>query len=231
MPYSNGLKRNIVQCLEDFDIPLYLSHTITRINGKNRVESVTISEVDEHRQPVKGTEKTIDCDCVLLSVGLIPENELGKGLGLETDPATRGPAVFENMETSLEGVFASGNVVHVHDLADYVTDESVAAGLAAGAYVLEGEKDRSHVMNTMAGTGIGYVVPQHIRKNGEEVLLSFRVKAPMKDCEIGVYDGDTCIARFRREAVVPSEMERVKIPAVLMGKVTGDRLEVRLEKS
>lgn len=226
MPYSNGLQRNIVQCLKDYDIPLYLSHTITRITGKDRVESVTMVQVDENRQPVPGTEQTIPCDCVLLSVGLIPENELGSHL--ETDEATRGPAVYENMETSVPGIFAAGNVVHVHDLADFVTDESAAAGRAAADYVLHGEKPRKGTIKTVAGPDIGYVVPQYIRPAHEPVLLSFRVKKPAGDCRIEIFDGKVPIASFRRDTVHPSQMERITIPAVLMEKVTGDRLEVRL---
>lgn len=229
MPYSNGLERNIVQCLQDYDIPLFLSHTITRITGKNRVESVTIAAVDENREPIPGTEQIIECDCVLLSVGLIPENELGNGAGLETDPATKGPVVFENMETSVPGIFAAGNVVHVHDLADFVTDESERAGKAAGAFVCNGEAQCESSLKTIAGAGIGYVVPGRIRNHKESVLLSFRVKTPARNCQIRVYDGDVLIARFVRDVVQPSQMERVTIPAVLMKKVKGDCLEVRLE--
>lgn len=140
MPYSGGLTRNIVQCLDDYDIPLYLSHTITEVRGKNRVEQVVVSEVDEKRQPILGTEQTFDCDTILLSVGLIPENELSRDANLNLDSKTSGPIVFENMETSIPGIFACGNVVHVHDLVDFVTAESIRAGTAAASYILEHEK-------------------------------------------------------------------------------------------
>ncbi len=134
MPYSNGLNRNIVQCLNDYNIPLYLSHTITEIKGKRRVEGAVVSEVDGHGKPIPGTEQFFDCDTILLSVGLIPENELSRNAGIELDPRTKGPVVYENMETSIPGVFASGNVVHVHDLVDFVTAESQRAGAAAAEF-------------------------------------------------------------------------------------------------
>ena len=220
MPYSNGLNRNIVQCLHDYDIPLYLSHTITDIVGKSRVEKVVVSKVDENRNPIEGTEMEFDCDCVLLSVGLIPENELSNDLGVEMDSRTHGPIVYENMETSMEGVFASGNVVHVHDLVDFVSLESEKAGMGAGRYVLNGEVSKDRVVKTINGDNISYVVPQYIRKDNVEksVELSFRVRRPTQQVNIVVRDGDTVIAKFKKEHVIPSEMEKISIPKVLLEK-------------
>ena len=220
MPYSNGLNRNIVQCLHDYDIPLYLSHTITDIVGKSRVEKVVVSKVDENRNPIEGTEMEFDCDCVLLSVGLIPENELSNELGIEMDPRTHGPIVYENMETSMEGVFASGNVVHVHDLVDFVSLESEKAGMGAGRYVTNGEVSKDRVVRTINGDNISYVVPQYIRKDNVEksVELSFRVRRPTQQVNIVVKDGDTVIAKFKKEHVIPSEMEKISIPKVLLEK-------------
>ena len=161
MPYSNGLNRNIVQCLNDYDIPLYLSHTITDIQGKNRVEKVIVSKVDEHKNPIPGTEIEFACDCVLLSVGLIPENELTRQASIEMDPRTNGPVVYENMETSISGIFASGNVVHVHDLVDFVSAESEKAGKAAG--------------DSFVGSGVNAVMQE--KKSVEESHEDKTVKA------------------------------------------------------
>lgn len=157
MPYSGGLNRNIVQCLHDYDIPLYLSHTVTDIRGVDRVEQVVVSQVNDRRQPIPGTEMVFDCDTLLLSVGLIPENELTRQAGIVIDPRTNGTVVWENMETSLPGVFASGNVAHVHDLVDFVTAESQRAGKAAARYVLEGEAEPDSALEIVNGTG--YPIP------------------------------------------------------------------------
>ena len=230
MPYSNGLNRNIVQCLQDFNIPLYLSHTITNIIGKKRVEKVIVSKVDENRNPIQGTEFELDCDCVLLSVGLIPENELSKELGVQMDSKTHGPVVYENMETTLPGVFAAGNVVHVHDLVDFVSAESEKAGIGAGKYVVDGEVGKNTLIQTQNGNNISYVVPQYIRKNNVEknIELSFRVRRPAENINIVVKDRDTVIAKFKREHVIPSEMEKILIPKVLLEK-THSELVVSLE--
>lgn len=232
MPYSNGLNRNIVQCLNDYDIPLYLSHTITDIKGNKRVEQVIVSKVDENRQPIPGTEMVFDCDCVLLSVGLIPENELTKSAGIQMDPRTNGPVVYENMETSVPGIFASGNVLHVHDLVDFVTDESERAGKAAGMYVTHGESACQDVLHTAQGDGVGYTVPQLIRRSDVEkgVELSFRVRSNYTDAAIVVKDGETQIARFKREHMVPAEMEKIMMPKVLLDKVEGTTLTISIEK-
>ncbi len=231
MPYSGGLQRNIVQCLNDFNIPLYLSHTITNIEGKNRVEGVTIAKVGADRKPIEGTEIHFDCDTVLLSVGLIPENELTRSAEIEIDSRTNGSVVFENMETSVDGIFACGNVVHVHDLVDFVTAESKKAGKAAADYVLNGEKSRTDYITLSNGNGIGYTVPQKIRKSAEETEIFFRVRQIFKNSAIVVMDGENQLARFRREHLAPGEMEKIKIPNALMKKIVSDKLTVLVEEA
>lgn len=231
MPYSGGLQRNIVQCLNDFNIPLYLSHTITNIEGKNRVEGVTIAKVGADRKPIEGTEIHFDCDTVLLSVGLIPENELTRSAEIEIDSRTNGSVVFENMETSVDGIFACGNVVHVHDLVDFVTAESKKAGKAAADYVLNGEKSRTDYITLSNGNGIGYTVPQKIRKSAEETEIFFRVRQIFKNSAIVVMDGENQLARFRREHLAPGEMEKIKIPNALMRKIVSDKLTVLVEEA
>ena len=232
MPYSGGLTRNIVQCLHDFDIPLYLSHTITDIQGRDRVERVTVAEVGPDRKPIAGTERTFDCDTVLLSVGLIPENELSRAAGLEMDPRTNGPCVYENMETSVPGVFACGNVVHVHDLVDFVTAESQRAGRAAAAFCAGGRAAATPLLPLKAGNGVGYTVPQQIRmeNTGDGVPVFFRVRAVYRDAKIVVRDAEgTQIAAFPREHLAPGEMETIRLPRVLLQKAAG-ALTVEIEK-
>ncbi len=232
MPYSGGLTRNIVQCLHDFDIPLYLSHTITDIQGRDRVERVTVAEVGPDRRPIAGTERTFDCDTVLLSVGLIPENELSRAAGLEMDPRTNGPCVYENMETSVPGVFACGNVVHVHDLVDFVTAESQRAGRAAAAFCAGGSAAATPLLPLKAGNGVGYTVPQQIRMEniGDGVPVFFRVRAVYRDAKIVVRDAEgTQIAAFPREHLAPGEMETIRLPRVLLQKAAG-ALKVEIEK-
>lgn len=231
MPYSGGLQRNIVQCLHDFDIPLYLSHTIIDIEGKNRVEGVTIAEVGADRKPIAGTEIHFDCDTILLSVGLIPENELTKTADIEMDGRTNGSVVYENMETSVDGIFACGNVVHVHDLVDFVTAESQKAGKAAADYVLNGEKEKSDYISLANGNGVGYTVPQKIRKSADEAEIFFRVRQIFKNSAIVVMDGETRLAKFNREHLAPGEMEKIKIPNALMKKITSDKLTVLIEEA
>lgn len=226
MPYSGGLQRNIVQCLEDFNIPLYLSHTITDIKGKARVEQVVVSEVDENRRPIPGTEMTFDCDTVLLSVGLIPENELTRDAGIEMDARTNGAVVLENRETSAEGVFACGNALHVHDLVDFVTAESMAAGEAAADYVQNGERSRSDVINVVTDSNIGYTVPQKFRADSDKVEFYFRVRRVFKNSKINVTCGDSLIASFKREHMSPGEMENIKIPKVLLSKIEGGEIKI-----
>lgn len=231
MPYSGGLQRNIVQCLNDFNIPLYLSHTITNIEGKNRVEGVTIAKVGADRKPIGGTEIHFDCDTVLLSVGLIPENELTKSAEIEIDSRTNGSVVFENMETSVDGIFACGNVVHVHDLVDFVTAESQKAGKAAADYVLNGEKGKDDYITLANGNGVGYTVPQKIRKDAEEAEIFFRVRQIFKDASIVVMDGENQLAKFKREHLAPGEMEKIRIPNVLMQRIISDNLTVLIEEA
>lgn len=226
MPYSGGLQRNIVQCLEDFNIPLYLSHTITDIKGKARVEQVVVSEVDENRRPIPGTEMTFECDTVLLSVGLIPENELTRDAGIEMDARTNGAVVLENRETSAEGVFACGNALHVHDLVDFVTAESMAAGEAAADYVQNGERSRSEVINVVTDSNIGYTVPQKFRADSDKVEFYFRVRRVFKNSKINVTCGDSLIASFKREHMAPGEMENIKIPKVLLSKIEGGEIKI-----
>lgn len=189
LPYSSGLTRNIVQCLQDFEIPLLFNHTVVDIHGQDRITGVTIAEVDiETKKPKTGTERKVTCDTLLLSVGLIPENELSKQVGLELDPATNGPVVDEGMATSVEGIFAGGNVVHVHDLVDNVTRESEIAGRSAARYILEQKKAATLKLKTKAGQGVSYVVPQiiHAQQMADELALSFRVKEVYKDKRLTV---------------------------------------------
>ena len=224
MPYSGGLTRNIVQCLNDFDIPLYLSHTVSDIQGKDRVERVVVSEVGPDRRPIPGTEMTFDCDTVLLSVGLIPENELSRGADIQMDPRTNGPVVYENMETSIPGVFACGNVLHVHDLVDFVTAEAARAGRAAAAYCAGKQTAEGRTLDIRNGSLVGYTVPQHVRMDadftGADVF--FRVRAICGASRIVVRDeSGTQIASFRREHMAPGEMENIRLPRVLLEKAQG----------
>ena len=220
MPYSGGLQRNIVQCLQDYDIPLYLSHTVTEIRGRDRVEQVVVSQVDDCRRPIPGTEMVFDCDTLLLSVGLIPENELTGQAGITLDRRTNGAVVWENMETSIPGVFACGNVCHVHDLVDFVTAESQRAGAAAAKYVLSGGQVAGRALTVKNGDGVSYTVPQGIRPAGVEKLcdLFFRVNRVCGDSEILVTSGGEQIARFRRDHLAPGEMEHITLPRVLLDK-------------
>ncbi len=209
MPYSSGLKRNIKQCLEDFNIPLYLSHTVTEIEGDKRVTGVTVSKVDENRKPIPGTEMHFDCDTVLFSVGLIPENELTKNADIPLSKGTRGAVVYDNRETEIEGVFACGNVLHVHDLVDFVSEESEIAGRAAADYILSGEKQRD-TLSTVAGDNVSYVLPQLADKNAKPfVKLFFRVRKEIRNAKIVVRSGDKILSEKVKKIVVPGEMENV----------------------
>ena len=228
MPYSGGLNRNIVQCLHDFDIPLYLSHTVTDVIGKDRLERVVVSRVDEKRRPIPGTEMVFDCDTLLLSVGLLPENELSRQAGVLIDPRTNGPVVWENRETSIPGVFACGNVLHVHDLVDYVSAESEQAGRAAAAY-LSGVRAEGEEIRISNGEGVGYTVPQRFHRGTEKLEIFFRVRNIYRDAAIRVMDGDRQIARFRREHMAPGEMENITVPKVLLGLATGSELRLEIE--
>ena len=229
MPYCNGLNRNIVQCLHDYGIPLYLSHTITNVEGLHRVERVTVAKVGADRKPIPGTEMYFDCDTLLLSVGLIPENELTRNADIPLDPATRGAMVYENMETGSPGIFSCGNVVHVHDLVDFVTAESQRAGAAAAAYAAgKGCAESKRTISIERGAHVTYTVPQAIRMENvsDKAELSFRVNQVFGDSEIRVTDGETLLCRYTREHMAPGEMEHITIPRVLLDKVRGTSLKV-----
>ncbi|MDY6340340.1 MAG: FAD-dependent oxidoreductase [Saccharofermentans sp.] len=211
MPYSGGLKRNIVQCLDDFDIPLLLSHTVIDIKGKERVTSVVIAEVDDHLKPVPGTEQEISCDTLLLSCGLIPENELSRSAGVKINPATNGPVVNESFETSVPGVFACGNVLHVHDLVDYVSEESGRAGRSAARFVKANKAGEGPVINIKNGNGIRYTVPSFVRVSelDDDLVIRFRSGNVYRDSYINVlFDGETKLHR-RKQIITPGEMEQV----------------------
>ena len=212
MPYSSGLKRNIAQCLDDFNIPLYLNHTVTRIDGDGRVTGVQISQVDENKRPIKGTEKYFPCDTVLFSVGLIPENELTKNAEIPLSPTTKGAIVYQNRETLQGGVFACGNVLQVHDLVDFVSEESELAGRSAAEYVRSGARERDGI-NCVNGQNISYVLPQRIDRNqAGNVKLFFRVRNTFENCKIKAEcDGQVLIERKKRIAV-PGEMETLILP-------------------
>lgn len=214
MPYSGGLKRNIVQCLDDYGIPLKLSHTVVDIQGKERVTGVTIAQVDENRRPIPGTEVNYSCDTLLLSVGLIPENELSRSIGVEMNRVTSGPNVSDKLETSAEGIFACGNVLHVHDLVDYVSEEATLAGTNAAAYVrAESGEAGGHRVEMKAENGVRYTVPQsldvdHMR---DQVTVRFRVADVYKDRFISVYYDDKRVVHRKKKVLAPGEMEQVVI--------------------
>ncbi len=230
MPYSSGLTRNIVQCLDDFDIPLYLSTTVIDIQGKDRVTGVTIASVDENRCPIPGTERNIECDTLLLSVGLIPENELTKNAGIGLDRVTNGAVVDEYRETDHEGVFACGNVLHVHDLVDFVTQESQIAGEGAARYI-QGKKGNPSYVLTKGVGAVRYIVPQKVNINNEgDVNLFFRVGSTFKNAAVKVsYNGETLITR-KRPRLAPGEMENVTIKnSMLKSFAEGGVIEITVE--
>ena len=207
MPYSSGLKRNIKQCLEDFDIPLYLNHTITKIEGENRVSGVVVSKVDQNKKPIPGTEMHFDCDTVLFSVGLIPENELSKEATVQLSPKTRGALVYQTRETTVDGIFACGNVLQVHDLVDFVSEESELAGKHAALYILNGSKQKDCLL-VENGKNVNYVLPQMIDKNTKgAVKFFFRVSNTFKNCVIKVASGDKILLKKKKKIAVPGEME------------------------
>lgn len=219
MPYSGGLKRNIVQCLDDFGIPLKLSHTVIDIKGKERVEGITLAEVNAEGRPIPGTEEEYECDTLLLSVGLIPENELSRGMGIEMNPVTSGPKVNESLETNIEGVFACGNVLHVHDLVDFVSEEAAMAGRNASLYVQDtynskkGEENlQAKEIPFLAENGVRYTVPSAIRPDHvpEELTVRFRVGGVYKNCYISCYLDEERILHRKRLVVAPGEMEQIK---------------------
>ena len=214
MPYSGGLKRNIVQCLDDYGIPLKLSHTVVDIKGKERVEGVILAEVDQSGKPIPGTEEEYPCDTLLLSVGLIPENELSDGMGVEMNSVTSGPVVNESLETNIEGVFACGNVLHVHDLVDFVSEEAAAAGKNAASYV-KGElrAESARTIRLVPAEGVRYTVPSTIDPDrmDETLTIRFRVGAVYKNCFVSVYFDNGRVARRKRQIVAPGEMEEIRL--------------------
>ncbi len=227
-PWSNGLNRNMVQCLYDFDIPLYLSHTVSKIIGKKRVEAIEISEVDAHMQPISGTEKRFDVDTLILSIGLIPNNNLLSNIGVPTS-RSKGAAVDENYETPLEGIFSCGNVLHVHDLVDNVVNEARDAGKNAARY-LKGELRHTEKETSInAGEGIGYVVPSLLDyQNAEEkISFEFRVRKPSKNVYIDYYDGDTLVKSIFKPVIIPSEMEIDKLPKTLFSGIKPITISLR----
>lgn len=232
MPFSGGLTRNIVQCLHDYNIPLLLSHTITRIDGRDRIKGIELSEVDENRRPIPDTEKYYECDTLLLSVGLIPENELSKSANLKLDNITGGPIVNESMETTIEGIFACGNVVHVHDLVDYVSEEGRRAGKNAAKYVLEGFSKSERVINTKGGKGIRYIVPQAIRLENidNSITLFMRSDDVYSNKTLNVKLGEEVIRRIKKRTLTPGEMERVNIDINLLKDTVAETLVVEIEK-
>lgn len=233
MPYSGGLQRNIVQCLEDFDIPLLLSHTVIDIQGKDRVTGITLAQVGPDRKPIPGTEQNIPCDTLLLSCGLIPENELSTKLGVSLSPVTGGPLVNESLETNVPGVFACGNVLHVHDLVDYVSEEAGRAGKFAAEYIRQTagdgagtasaeqnsttQADSAAAANGSTGIplipsgGVRYTVPQSIRLSHMEdtLLVRFRVGSVFTDAVLTVTAGDTCLLRQKKKKLAPGEMQQI----------------------
>ena len=214
MPYSGGLKRNIVQCLDDYGIPLKLSHTVVEIHGKERVTGVTLAAVDEKRRPVPGTEEYYSCDTLLLSVGLIPENELSKSAGVDLDQITGGPVVNDCLETSISGVFACGNVLHVHDLVDYVSEEAALAGRSAAAYARsQKEEPSSSNIRIRAVNGVRYTVPQFVNRESEadQWKIRFRVSDVYRDRYISIYYGDERVYHKKKKVLAPGEMEQVAI--------------------
>ena len=208
MPYSNGLARNIKQCLQDYDIPLYLSHTVESVHGNGKLESITLIEVDDKLQKINGSEQEIKCDLLLLSVGLIPENNLIEQLGVKLDVRTKGAIVDDTYMTSKKGIFACGNALHVHDLVDYVSQESRKCGKACADYVL-GRINNNEVINNNLGNGISYIVPQSLHK-GVDIDFMFRVKKVFKECTIHVY-GDGLDKKIKKLGIVPSEMQKVSL--------------------
>ena len=239
MPYSGGLQRNIVQWLEDFQIPLKLSHTVVDIQGKERVSGITLAEVDENRKPIPGTEEFYSCDTLLLSCGLIPENELSSKLGAHLSPVTSGPVVNESLETSIEGVFACGNVLHVHDLVDFVSEEAGRAGIHAAEYICswkkgQTEEETEQVIQIQTEGGIRYSVPQMIRPKHMEdtVTLRFRVGQVFKDVYVSVYRGEERIVHKKKKKLAPGEMEQLVLKKTDLTSVEGfDKIVMKVEEA
>ena len=229
MPYSNGLNRNIVQCLNDYNIPLYLHHTVKQVIGKKRLEKVIICEVDDNLKFIEGKEKEFDCDTLLLSVGLLPNNPLLEDLGVKIHPRTRGPIVDESLQTSIKGIFACGNSLHVHDLVDFVTSEGSLAGQNAAKYI-KGELKEGKYVNITNGNGVGYVLPQSVElENIEKIKISFRVTKPFKDVKLNIYQGDKLIKKLPKPYLVPAEMENILLDKALIENEEDIKVEVSNE--
>ena len=234
MPYSGGLKRNIVQCLDDFGIPLKLSHTVVDIEGKERVEAVTIAEVGSDRKPIPGTEIRYECDTLLLSCGLLPENELSRSAGVELSPVTSGPIVNDSLETSIDGVFACGNVLHVHDLVDYVSQEASAAGKNAANCIKNGKNTSAKAVEIFPEGGVRYTVPKYVRPTEMEDKLTvrFRVGAVYKNCFIATYYDDTLINKRKRPVMAPGEMEQVVLEKSKLAEFPDlSKITIRIEEA
>lgn len=232
MPYSGGLTRNIVQCLDDFGIPLKLSCTVIEVHGKDRVEGITIAQVDKNRKVIEGTQEYVECDTLLLSVGLIPENELSKQIGIDMDRVTSGPVVNEMRETSHPGVFACGNVLQVHDLVDYVTKESQIAGVGAAKYIKNnGSSDAKYAL-TKGVDGVRYIVPQKVNVNSEEeIKLYFRVGDIYKNSKVVVSVGDEVLFEKRKTKFAPGEMENVTLTPEMLAKIKeNDEITVAIKE-
>lgn len=232
MPYSGGLKRNIVQCLDDFDIPLKLSHTVVDIEGKNRVEAVTIAKVGPDRKPIPGTEIRYECDTLLLSCGLIPENELSKSAGVSLNPVTSGPIVGDNLETNISGIFACGNVLHVHDLVDYVSQEAAVAGKNAALYILNEPQKIGESIEIVAESGVRYTVPKYVRPSemDDTVTVRFRVGDVYKGCAIATYYNNELISKRKRPVMAPGEMEQVILSKKKLAEYPGlEKITIRIE--
>ena len=227
MPYSGGLARNIEQCLNDFNIPLRLSHTVVNIHGKERLEGVTIARVDENRRPVKESEEYIPCDTLLLSCGLIPENELTKGAGIVLDRVTNGAVVDGDRETEIEGIFACGNVLHVHDLVDYVSEESAIAGKAAAKHIA-GQKNKEISISIKTDGKVRYTVPQKLTE-ATDTSVYFRVSDVYRDAKIVVRDGDKVIISKKKQKLAPAEMEKVELAGDIISALSGEGLSFSIE--
>ncbi len=231
-PFSNGLTRNIVQCLKDYNIPLYLSHTIVKIHGKDRVTGVTVAKVDSHMQPIPGTEFEIECDTLLLSVGLIPENELSRSLGLKLHRLTNGPIVDQHRQTSMPGFYAAGNVVHVHDLVDFVSDEAEIAGKFAALEALGKMPAAVREVEVQAVDGIRTCVPQHLRlpEGGEGIRLFMRASAPARKVTLEIKAGDKILLSRMLPVVKPSEMISLEVPEKVTAQMDSSSVTVGLKK-
>lgn len=230
MPYSGGLARNIEQCLNDFNIPLKLSHTVVQIHGKDRLEGVTIAKVDENRKPIEETKEFIKCDTLLLSVGLIPENELTRKANVELSKVTSGAIVDQDRQTVKEGIFACGNVLHVHDLVDYVSEEAELAGKAAAEYINNYKENSENSINIKISTDgkVRYTVPQMITKI-KDFKIFYRVSNNFENCELVVKDSEKEILRLKKKKLVPGQMEKIDIKSNMLENVTGDTVYIGLE--